>query len=72
MDKNSVICMPVADNFTADDDVQARHPDWKLVSCPICGRDCYESGEARLMRKIGMSGACTFCDLKQGLHSREE
>ena len=40
--------------------------DWKLITCPICGSECWESDLARevLAAEPGMRAACTACALK--------
>ena len=62
----SMFCMPVADNLfpASEEEIKARHPDWQLVTCPICGCDCWESENARIVAGTGMKGACTNCVLR--------
>lgn len=59
-------CMPLAANLPDAAEVQERHPDWKLVQCPVCGADCWESEAARQMSGENVRGVCTLCALKQG------
>ena len=58
---NNILMMPLQENVPAP-----RHDDWKPAICPICGADCWESGQARiLMQKMpGILKACTNCALK--------
>ncbi len=58
----NILMMPLQENIPAP-----RHDDWKPAICPICGADCWESGQARiLMRKMpGILKACTSCALKE-------
>lgn len=44
------------------------HEDWKLVTCPICGSECWESDLARqaLAAEPDLRAACTACALKGG------
>lgn len=59
-------CMPIAANLPDAAGVQERHPDWKLVQCPVCGADCWESEVVRQMGKEEVRGVCTLCALKKG------
>lgn len=56
------LCLPCSENL-ASEKVERDHPDWKMVSCPVCGRDCYISPErqALLSENPGMKAACTNC-----------
>ena len=40
--------------------------DWTLVSCPVCGTECWESDLARSARAAepGLKATCTTCALK--------
>lgn len=69
-DRSGCICMPAAKNIHKMDtpeNVQRRHPSWKLVKCPVCGEGCYESEEVRRLRANGVDAACTDCAIKKGL-----
>lgn len=58
------LCLPLKKN------VSISHDDWKLVTCPICGRSCWESDLAREVLSHGnMTGVCTECALKAGMSS---
>lgn len=55
------ICLPLKKN------VPEGNEDWKLVECPSCGRECWESDLAREVKSHGnMVGLCTECALRQG------
>lgn len=43
-DRGGIICLPLDKNLNGD--VQAKHPDWKPVECPTCGRKCWKHPEA--------------------------
>lgn len=52
------ICLPLKDNTNPRDD-------WKLVTCPICGKSCWESDIARkVLKNKNVAGVCTVCALK--------
>lgn len=42
-----------------------RHDDWKLTICPKCGTRCWESDQAREVKRIfpDMVAYCTNCAL---------
>lgn len=45
-----------------------QHEDWKLIQCPVCGDDCWESDLAReVLKSEGMKAACTMCTLRKGM-----
>ncbi|MCO1599772.1 alanine racemase [Desulfosporosinus nitroreducens] len=61
-----IACMPLKKNIP-----DASHmPDWKLVSCPVCGSECWES---ELLRQVvmeeGCTAACTECALRAARNS---
>ncbi|WP_113674064.1 alanine racemase [Vallitalea guaymasensis] len=42
--------------------------DWKLVKCPSCGSECWESDLARQAMSTGsVVGLCTDCALRKGI-----
>lgn len=41
-----------------------KHPDWHLVTCPRCGRECWEPELARQVKATGATGVCTECALR--------
>lgn len=65
-ERGGVLCLPLAENLTGD--VRAKHPDWKPMVCPRCGRDCWKpSGVDELQKKQGLTLVCTRCALAEGL-----
>ena len=42
------------------------HKDWVLVTCPVCGAECWESELARMAKKLqpDLRAACTECALR--------
>lgn len=64
-DKGGILLLPMKKNLG---DVSESHPDWKLISCPECGAECYEFPEAhRLQLTQGVKLMCTECGIKAGL-----
>ena len=67
-DRGGIICLPLDKNLNGD--VQAKHPDWKPVECPTCGRKCWKHPEAdRLAKEQDAKMLCTECAIKAGLLS---
>ena len=62
-----IACMPLKKN------VPVGLPDWKLTKCPICGRECWESGVLREYKQIrtDLSATCTECALRIGLQAKQ-
>ena len=58
-----LLCLPLRSNIPD----ASKHPDWKPVKCPKCGRDCWEPELARLAMATGASGVCTECAIRAGL-----
>lgn len=56
----SVVCFPRKDNIPD----ASKHPDWKLIKCPRCGCECWESELARKVLLMGIQGACTSCAIR--------
>lgn len=58
--KDGVITMPMKKN------VPEGGPAWRLVKCPVCGRECWERpGVLDAMKKnTKLMAACTECALK--------
>lgn len=53
------ICLPLKRN------IPEGHKDWKMVKCPICNSECWESDLARQVIGHGnMIGVCTECAIK--------
>lgn len=42
------------------------HSDWKLATCPECGRDCWRMPFADAAEASGAKPLCTECALKKG------
>ena len=62
-----VLCLPREDSFLVDPEgVAARHPNWRLVNCPVCGDGCYISPdhERMLLTFPGLRATCTRCALE--------
>lgn len=64
-------CLPLASNLPPEEEVKKTHPDWKLVKCPSCGADCWESDLARQVKAQGVGGLCTLCALRKGTGGKE-
>lgn len=62
-----LLCLPLRSNIPD----ASKHPDWKPVKCPKCGRDCWEPELARLAMAAGASGVCTECAVRAGLSQKE-
>lgn len=58
-----ILAMPMKKN------VPIGHSDWELVTCPICGAECWESDLSRQAQKAepGLRVACTECALRGGV-----
>ena len=68
-DRSRYSCLPLADNIylmKTPEQVRKDHPDWRLIQCPKCGRECYETGLARQAAKYGIKGLYTTCALNAG------
>lgn len=68
-DRSGYSFLPLADNIHRNktpERVRQDHPDWRLIQCPRCGRECYETGLARQAEKYGIKGLCTTCALTAG------
>lgn len=55
-----LICLPLRSNIPD----ASKHPDWRLVTCPSCGRECWEPEPARQVKAAGAAGVCTECALR--------
>ena len=63
-----ILCLPREDSFlNCHPPVEQKHPDWKLISCPVCGDGCYISPdhEKTLAQYPSMGAACTICALRR-------
>jgi len=58
-----IACMPLKRNIPD----ASRNPDWKLVTCPVCGVECWESDLTRKVKAEGCTAACTTCALRAGI-----
>lgn len=58
--KDGVITMPMKKN------VPEGGPAWRLVKCPVCGRECWETPEKVVAMQLEpkLMAACTECALK--------
>lgn len=63
-----IACMPLKRNIPD----ASRYPEWKLVKCPVCGAECWESD---LMRQVlteeGCTAACVECALRAGISGKK-
>ena len=59
-----ILAMPLKANIP-----DPQRDDWKLVTCPICGAECWETDLARqaMAAEPELRAACTTCALKAGL-----
>lgn len=65
-DRGGFLCLPMKKNLNGD--IKAKHPDWTLIKCPHCGRECWKpSGVDELVEKQGVTLLCTECALSAGL-----
>jgi len=63
----NILCLPREDSFLhAQPPIEEKHPDWKLITCPVCGDGCYVSPDhERALKSIpGLKAACTQCALQ--------
>jgi len=62
-----IVCMPLKSNIPD----AGQRPDWKLVACPMCGAECWESNLIReVVKAEGLAAACTACALRAGITRR--
>lgn len=63
-DKGGILAMPLKANIP-----DPQRDDWKLVTCPICGAECWENDLARqaMAAEPELRVACTTCALKAGV-----
>ena len=59
-----ILAMPLKANIP-----DPQRDDWKLVTCPICGAECWENDLARqaMAAEPELHAACTTCALKAGV-----
>lgn len=60
-DRGGVTCMPLRRN------VPEGHTDWKLTTCPNCGRECWEMPLLVMAKAQGAYALCTECALGESL-----
>ena len=50
------------------------HADWKLVKCPVCAAECWESDLSRMASRLfpGIKAACTPCALKISMQNHPD
>ena len=63
-----ILTLPLRSNIPSP-----KNKDWKLITCPVCGSECWESDLTRqaLTAEPNLRAACTSCALKQGLRENE-
>ncbi len=65
-DTGGILCLPMEKNLKGD--IKAKHPDWELIQCPHCGRNCWKTPEAEKMERVqGAQLLCTECALEAEL-----
>lgn len=63
-----LICLPLRSNIPD----ASKHPDWRLVTCPSCGRECWEPELARQVKGSGSRWSFVPCALSGPQTHREE
>ena len=55
-----ILCMPMRANIT-----EASRADWRMVTCPACGEECWETDQARrvMRQEPDLRALCTACAL---------
>ena len=62
-EKGGILMMPLKKNVP-----QPKDPEWKLTTCPACGRECWERPLPAPFKQSDFDGAlCTECALKEGM-----
>ena len=59
-ERGGYACMPMKKNISIG------HDEWKLTTCPECGRECWRLPEHEKLEKQGVICLCTECALKKG------
>lgn len=60
-EKGGYLCMPMKKN------IPVGRTSWKLVNCPECGRECWETPMMRaLVKQQDVTCLCTECALRKG------
>lgn len=55
----NLVMMPLVSN------IPTGKPSWKIVKCPICGAECWERPEQKVLYAAGIGATCTMCALKE-------
>lgn len=55
------LCLPLLDNIQ-----EPKDKNWRLTKCAICGTECWETPQAKVMLDAGAIKSCTMCALKAG------
>ncbi len=65
-DRGGILCLPLVRNF---DPAEIKHPDWRIVQCPRCEADCYQSDTHRqaMAQDSSIKALCTMCALREGM-----
>lgn len=61
-DRGGYACMPMKKNAPEG------RKDWKLTTCPECGRECWEIPLLQQVKEQGAIALCTECAIKKGMH----
>ena len=59
-DRGGYACMPLKQN------IPLGRPDWKLTTCPRCGRECWARPLLKVAEDQGAVAVCTECALREG------
>lgn len=63
------LCMPMAKNVKSNFIIN--HPGAKIVICPECECECYETAKTRKIKNLpGYKAVCTECALRLGLNQK--
>lgn len=60
-----ILLMPMKKN------IQNGRPEWLLVKCPNCGRECWQTMSREDLRKRKMKSLCTECGLVAAANKEE-
>lgn len=59
-DRGGYACMLLKQN------IPLGRPDWKLTTCPRCGRECWALPLLKVAEAQGAVAVCTECALREG------
>lgn len=59
-ERGGIACLPLVKN------VPKPKNNWKKITCPACGEECWETELAHKIISTGTKVACTMCALKGG------